>query len=54
MTAFYQEPVGQKFLDKMPVITQESMSAGQDFGRTIAVELQKRMVEELRKRGHKI
>ena len=54
VTAFYQEPVGQKFLDKMPVITQESMSAGQDFGRTIAVELQKRMVEELRKRGHKI
>jgi hypothetical protein len=54
VTAFYQEPVGQKFLDKMPVITQESMSAGQEFGRTIAVELQKRMVEELRKRGHKI
>src|SRR6266581_1734263 len=54
VTAFYQDPVGQKFLDKVPAITQESMSAGQEFGRTIAVELQKRMVEELRKRGHKI
>jgi uncharacterized protein len=54
VTAFYREPVGQKFLDKMPVITQESMSAGQEFGRAIALELQKRMVEELRKRGHKI
>jgi uncharacterized protein len=52
--AFYHEPVGQKFLDKMPVITQESMTAGQEFGRAIAQELQKRMVEELRKRGHKI
>jgi len=54
VTAFYREPVGQKFLDKVPVITQDSMSAGQEFGRTIAVELQRRMVEELRKRGHKI
>jgi uncharacterized protein len=54
VTAFYREPVGQKFLDKMPVITQESMTAGQEFGRAIALELQKRMVEELRKRGHKI
>jgi uncharacterized protein len=54
VTAFYREPVGQKFLDKMPVITQESMSAGQEFGRAIALELRKRMVEELRKRGHKI
>lgn len=54
VTAFYREPVGQKFLDKMPVITQESMLAGQEFGRSVALELQKRMVEELRKRGHKI
>src|SRR5215831_13401773 len=54
VTAFYREPVGQKFLDKMPVITQESLSAGQEFGRAIALELQNRMVEELRKRGHKI
>ena len=54
VTAFYREPVGQKFLDKMPVITQESMSAGQKFGQALAAELQKRMVEELRKRGHRI
>jgi hypothetical protein len=54
VTAFYQEPVGQKFLEKMPVITQESMVAGQEFGRAIALELQKRLIEELRKRGHKI
>jgi len=54
VTAFYREPVGQKLLDSMPVITQQSMAAGQRFGQLIAVELQKRMVEELRKRGHKI
>jgi uncharacterized protein len=54
VTAFYREAVGQKFVEKMPVITQEGMSAGQEFGRAVAVELQKRMIEELRKRGHKI
>jgi len=54
LIAFYREPIGQKFLDKTPVITQQSMAAGQQFGRTIAIELQKRVVEELRKRGHKI
>jgi hypothetical protein len=54
LIAFYREPIGQKFLDKTPVITQQSMAAGQQFGRTIAIELQRRMVEELRKRGHKI
>jgi len=54
VTAFYREPVRQKFVEKMLVITQESMSAGQEFGRAIAFGLQKRMVEELCKRGHKI
>src|SRR5262245_56453107 len=32
VTAFYRGPVGQKFLDKMPAITQESMAAGQRWG----------------------
>jgi len=54
VTAFYRDPVGQKLLDSMPALTQQSMAASQRFGQLIAVELQKRMVEELRKRGHKI
>jgi uncharacterized protein len=54
LIAFYRAPLGQKLLDKMPTITQESMTAGQAFGQVLAGELQKRVVDELRKRGHKI
>jgi uncharacterized protein len=54
VTAFYRGTVGQKFLQKQPVIMQESMAIGQKFGQSVAGELQSRIVEELRKRGHKI
>ncbi|MEA2906338.1 MAG: uncharacterized protein QOI12_3725 [Alphaproteobacteria bacterium] len=54
LTAFYRAPVGQKFLDKLPAVTQESMAMGQKWGQAIAAELQGRIVEELRKRGHKL
>jgi uncharacterized protein len=54
VTAFYRGPTGQKFLEKLPLITQESMQIGQRFGQSVAAEMQSRIVEELRKRGHKI
>src|SRR5947207_6672728 len=54
ITAFYRQPIGQKLLDKMPVVAQESMTVGQQFGQSIATELQRLVTEELRKRGHKI
>jgi uncharacterized protein len=54
ITAFYRGPVGQKFLLKLPAITQESMVIGQKFGQSVAGEMQGRIVEELRKRGHKL
>jgi uncharacterized protein len=54
ITAFYRGPVGQKFLSKLPAITQESMVIGQKFGQSVAAEMQGRIVEELRKRGHKL
>jgi hypothetical protein len=38
----------------MPVIAQESMAMGQKLGQEIAAELRSRMIEELRKRGHRI
>jgi uncharacterized protein len=52
--AFYRGPVGQKFLEKMPAIAQESMAAGQQWGQTVAGEMRGRIIEELRKRGHNI
>jgi hypothetical protein len=54
MTAFYRSLVGQKVLDKMPAVMQESMSLGQALGKTIGGEMQNRIIEELRKKGHQL
>ena len=54
VTAFYRTPLGQKFLDKLPAITQESMAMGQKWGQSVAVEMRDKIIEELRKRGHKL
>jgi len=54
LSGFYRGTVGQKFLNLMPVIMQDSMQIGQKFGESVALELQKRMVDELKKKGHKI
>jgi uncharacterized protein len=54
VTAFYRGPTGQKFVQRLPSVMQESITVGQQFGQTIAGELQKRMIEELRKKGHNI
>ncbi|HKY87934.1 MAG TPA: DUF2059 domain-containing protein [Pseudorhodoplanes sp.] len=54
VSAFYRTPAGQKFLQQMPVIAQQSMAMGQKFGESLMNDLQGRMKDELRKRGHKI
>jgi hypothetical protein len=54
VVAFYRGPTGQKFIQKLPLITQESMVIGQRFGQSIAAELRSSIVDELRKRGHDI
>ncbi len=54
LITFYRSPIGQKYLERLPGMTQESMLVGQEFGKDIGPELQQRIVEELRKKGHKI
>ena len=54
VTAFYRTPVGQKFLEKLPLVMQESMAVGQKFGQQLVQDMRTRMMEELRKRGHNI
>jgi hypothetical protein len=51
---FYRGPTGQKFLAKAPMIAQQSMAAGQKLGAQIGQEIQSRMIEELKKKGHNI
>jgi uncharacterized protein len=54
VTNFYRSTTGQKFLQKQPELVREGMALGQQFGQAIARDVQGRMVEELRKRGHPI
>jgi len=54
LTIFFRTPTGEKYVQKAPAILQQSMAIGQRFGQSIAPEMQNRIVEELRKRGHKI
>src|SRR5262249_50799294 len=44
VAAFYRGPTGQKFVEKMPAIMQESMMIGQRFGQAVAGELRERIV----------
>ena len=52
--AFYRGPTGQKFVQKLPAITQESILIGQRWAQSVGGELRGRMIDELRKRGHNI
>jgi hypothetical protein len=52
--AFYHLPAGQKMLEKMPVISQQAVSVGQEVGRKAAEDLRQRLTEALRQRGHKL
>jgi uncharacterized protein len=52
--AFYHTPTGEKLLEKMPAITQESLVAGQKFGQSVVPQMQQRIIQELRKKGHDI
>ncbi len=54
ITAFYRSPVGQKVLDKMPAVMQESMSLGQAFGKIVGSEMQNQTIEALRNKGYEV
>lgn len=46
--AFYETPVGKKFAEKSPLISQESMLAGQEWGK----EIGQKVVEKLKAKGY--
>jgi uncharacterized protein len=54
LKAFYDSPSGQKFLQKTPIVTQQTMLAGQKFGQSAGAEAQKQMLDELRNKGHSL
>jgi len=51
LNEFYKTPTGRRLLQKLPTISQEMLVAGMKFGQSIGGEVQRRMIEELRKKG---
>jgi uncharacterized protein len=51
ITAFYKTPTGQKMIGELPAIAKENMALGQQFGRSVALDIQTRALESLRKHG---
>ena len=49
--AFYKTPTGQRLLQKLPTVSQEIMLVGGKFGKSVAEDMQSRMLEELRKKS---
>ena len=54
LIAFYKTPTGQKFLEKTPLVMQQTMAAGKKFGEIAGAEARQDMIDELRKKGHSI
>lgn len=53
LNAFYDTPVGQKLIQQMGGITQDSMAAGAAWGQSVAQDVLQRLIPELEKRGLK-
>ncbi len=45
---FFESPVGKKYADKTPALTQESMVIGQEWGKELAIKVQ----QKLKKKGY--
>lgn len=46
--AFYDTPVGKKFAEKTPLITLESMIAGQEWG----LQIGQQVIDKLKNKGY--
>lgn len=54
LTAFFAKGAGAAFIAKQPEILTESMTAGQQWGQKIGIEIEQQIREEFKKRGIKI
>ena len=51
MISFYETELGRKLIEVMPVLVQESMTVGQQWGQSIAPEIQIKVLERLQAEG---
>jgi uncharacterized protein len=54
MQAFYSKPIGQKMLEKTPSIAQQTLAIGESIAQKMGEHIRDRLLEGLRKKGHKI
>ena len=54
MLTFYRSEVGRSVVKKLPQITAEAMVIGQQWGRVVGQEIQRRMIARLRAEGYQI
>lgn len=54
LLAFYRSPVGRKVIEKMPLITQQSMAMGHAWGESVGRRLVERVGRTARERGLKL
>lgn len=46
LIAFYQTPIGQKFVAEQPALLKESMQAGQEWGRQLGTRVAQQMMSD--------
>jgi hypothetical protein len=51
MIAFYSSDLGRKTIREMPTLMQESMRAGQQWGQSLAPEIERRVRNQFKKEG---
>lgn len=51
LSDFYRSPMGQKFITAIPELTAEAMKMGNAWGRRIAADAERKVRDEMRKRG---
>jgi uncharacterized protein len=51
LIVFYNTPAGKKLIAAQPMIQQQSMVLGQAWGQKLAVDVQKDVMDEMKKRG---
>jgi uncharacterized protein len=54
METFFSRPIGKKYLEKAPAVTQQVNQVTQDASRKAADDLRTRLTEALRQKGHKL
>jgi hypothetical protein len=51
---FYSSPLGQKTIQAMPLLMNESMQVGQQWGQALGPEIQTRIRARLKKEGFEL